>query len=237
MTIDQLQKKSPEPWMLSRLHRWCAEWALDQAIQEPTECASYADTARPDVEACVRPAQPLRPDIIALLAPLRGEPDLPPLYVAILGVSDSDTCVCIPYGRFSEPATPGELLSGEKTPALRVLCLWNARRLASPCALCGWVVRHLSGDEKADMRKAYASVSNSAALPEELLRSGGPPLFHPEDPRRAYLHDSRALVDRYLACIGRAATYRLPEHDHDALPRAAEDREPYGTGDDPLISS
>lgn len=262
---DRMAVTAPEAWMLERLQRWCREWAFEQALLEddgeaavtlpgagglsdrpagdaPAHASGGAETvavsgdgAHVCVDPLVRPPEPLCPHSVALLAPLLDAPSAPPLYVMLLAPENAPGVLCIPFSRFTEPATPGELLSGLDADALRVLSLWNRRRIASASVLSGWQMAGVASSDAARILDACDWVARTGLLPPALTRSGGPPLSHPEDPRRRYLFEARRQVDRYLGRPGATAgLYALPAPDLSALPRAAEERGVYRE-DDPEV--
>ncbi len=217
---------SPLPWQLERLHQWCLEWTIDRALQEPAPPPT-APAEPIDERAQWQPPAPLPQGCIGLLAPRDDEPDAPPLYLAMLTDPARSGWLAIPFSRFTVPATPGEMISGRPAAALRVLALWNSRSLAN--SLTGWVLESLTDREVAQLSRAVSAVRATGRLPADLAATGGPPLTHPDDPRRLYLHEARQAMNRYAApppC--RLFHYPAPASSADALPRAAEDSPEYG---------
>lgn len=233
-TIGNTHRAHPAEWMVARLQRWCTEWALEQALREDEQGAERPATPAldhgetPTVPGMPegRPAGPLSPGTVALLVPRAA---LPPQYVLLLGAFDGPGVLCIPFSRFTEPGVPGELLSGMDADGLRVLCLWNTRRIATAESLAGWVLQSYPEKEAERVRRAYAAVAETGTLPADLVECGGPPLSHPDDPRRQYLRDARQRMDEHLGTQGgNRRTYPPAPHTAWTHLRAAEDREPYG---------
>jgi hypothetical protein len=112
--------------------------------------------------------------------------------VALISERTDGGFLVAPYGRFAEPATPDELLTGRETPALQVLCLWNSEELTAAEVCTSWFVDILSEQEVADALAIYRHPSGTP-LPPGLQTRVGPPLSHPLDPRHDYLDEEREL--------------------------------------------
>lgn len=230
-----MTRSAPTPAMVARLHRWCLEWQMDRALAATLEAPAFPGKSNDGWGTdLTRPTADLMAESLALLPPLEGDTGTaPPLYIMLINDPANGGLLVIPFSRFAEPATLGELLGEQKPNALRVLALWNARTLAKPAHLRGWTLGTVTATEVERVTRAYRSVKTTGSLPSEMKGEGGPPLSHPDDPRRLYLRESRRLLDRYL---GQPDTnqfrYPQPESDLDALPRAAEERGKYGTDGD-----
>jgi hypothetical protein len=207
----------PEPWAIERLQRWCELWTLDRALTgEGASCVDdSSDKSDDHLVMPPRGLQKLEPGEVALLPPL-GEDD-PPLYLLILASPNAEWIDCIPFSRFPEPATPGELLSGLEPDALRVLCLWNARQQPRNHTPSGWPLAALPPSVTGRVQQALEEVRRSGRVPHGRTHEGGPPMTHPDDPRRAYLYAARHHVDRHFTPI--LLRYEPPPPD---LRRAAE---------------
>ena len=129
---------------------------------------------------------PLSPGQIRLLAPEVTPDAAIPLYVAILKEWEKELFLVAPYGRFSEPGTTGELLTGREESSLRVLCLWNAHTVASSTVAQSWFIDELSEEEAEQAWQTFRHVATGADLDESLQQKVGPPILHAEDPRIEY---------------------------------------------------
>jgi len=231
--MDGVERREPDSWMVERLRRWCEEWTIDQALagMPGPDVPAGSETGAQEEPVTV-PAGPLQVGCLALLAPRVSDTRRRPLHVLLIGAGDGPGVLCLPFGPYTEPATPGELLSGFDAPGLRVICLWNARRLASATELAGWIQDDISTEMQKRVRRAYASVSATGNLPADLVESGGPPLSHPDDPRRRYLREARQSTDRILGASRRSGTsYQQSKENIHARLRAAEDHDSYGSPD------
>ncbi len=230
-----MMKTSPTPAMVARLHRWCIEWQLDRALAATVKASPSPGESNDGWGTdLTRPTADLMAGSLALLPPIEGDTGTaPPLYVMLINDPANGGLLVIPFSRFAEPATLGELLGEQKPHALRVLALWNARTLARPAHLRGWTLGTVTATEIERVTRAYRSVKATGSLPSEMKGAGGPPLSHPDDPRRLYLREARRLLNRYL---GQPDTHQFrypqPESNLDALPRAAEERGKYGADGD-----
>lgn len=182
---------SPAPeWQKERLSRWLAEWKEEVKIDRMIGELPDSELTR-ELECLGDLAQTTdgifrtRPGTIVLLSPeLTPSADFP-VYMALLRDWDNESILCAPYSRFSEPATPGELLTGRKEAPLRVLQVWNARTVPASVLVQSWFVDSLSETE---MNEAWAVFRStiSGQIPERLTERLGPPVIHPEDPRIRY---------------------------------------------------
>ncbi|MFC1452045.1 hypothetical protein ACFLSJ_01720 [Verrucomicrobiota bacterium] len=236
--------KQPEPEKRSnperhrqRLGRWLAEWQIEQAIaagEETHPRKSRGDNARtvagdrPGV--CAVPDSEIRVGQIRLLAPETPTTRLRPVHVAILEEDEAGLLVA-PFGRFAEPALPGEMATNRRTAPLRVLCLWNARRVDKRTLRTSWVVDELSDDERDEALSVHHGLTSHSPLPAGLERKLGPPLLHPDDPRQVYFHRETVRMDRIVremqsaAAPGRPDIY--PERQDGETRKAAESRSQY----------
>ncbi len=221
----------------ARLLHWLREWAILSALDTVgDDAATGGATPLPHTgaptAAAPTAAAPTDPEVragqIRLWPPSPGDP---PLFVAI---ADPDaigtgTFPCVPFGRLATPGAPGELASGRTEAPLRVWCLWNARPIAREQLSRTWVADTLPGDALDRLNRALRAWRRAGALPADLRGAAGPPLAHPDDPRRAYLRLEQHRVTRALTMQTESATLVYPT----AAPpletlRAAEDTPPYG---------
>jgi len=225
---------APE-WQRRRLAEWLSEWRIDRILREVAEDRQPAPEKR-RIEGSGHRAEERSPGIpdtgrIMLLRPDSAATCRRPVYVAVLARPDADSFIVAPYGRFSVPATPGELLTGRESAPLRVLCLWNAGHVKSGVLARSWHVDGMSRDELQDALTVLESV-RSGELPEKLVPRIGPPLVHPADPRHDYEAEESGWGEAFrndAPPLPRDAgiTYLFPERDPSKLPRAAEPRDNY----------
>lgn len=240
--LPELKTRKVPKAQRQRLARWLREWELDRALRET-----------PDVRQPVRPGDAaLRPGGFAQnVTPLSKEPPVAagqvrlvspglragwrrPLYVAILEGNQKRGFLTAPYGRFSEPALPGELRTRRRAPCLRVLCLWNAVTVPERIIRQSWVVDRLAVREGDEALSLYRSIAAGGPAPPGLERRVGPMLIHPDDSRRDYLREEQGVMSElaagHAASDGGAAglTWRGMQDEPHELPMAAEPHEPYG---------
>jgi len=197
---------SPDP--RRRLLRWLREWAVLQALETDDAAVPVGEDREPPLAIFSEPPpMPLptsipRPGEIRLQQP---RSTAAPVFVAIAGPlpgQPADACLCVPFGRLTEPATPDELVSGRAEAPVQVLCLWNAR-LVAPEQLAGsWIADRLANEARERLDRA---------------------------PRRGYRYLERQRISEALAAAPRANIIDYPSgHERQSLPQAAEDRDPYG---------
>jgi hypothetical protein len=224
---------SPDP--RRRLLRWLREWAVLQALETDDAAVPVGEDREPPLAIFSEPPpMPLptsipRPGEIRLLQP---RSTAAPVFVAIAGPlpgQPADACLCVPFGRLTEPATPDELASGRAEAPVQVLCLWNAR-LVAPEQLAGsWIADRLANEARERLDHAMLAWQTTGSVPAELRDAIGPPLYHPDDPRRVYRYLERQRISEALAAAPRANIIDYPSgHERQSLPQAAEDRDPYG---------
>ena len=228
--LERLGATPAKDWESRRLAQWLFEWDLMQA-----EPAVEDDTpnSRPAAleglpDTCVAPVDnAIAAGDIRLIVPC-GEAI--PVFIAIVDVTVEGSIICIPFGPLSEPATPDELLSGRSTAPIRVLCLWNMRTMTAKPMRDSWVADTLSNHELARLRRAIASYENTGQLPADLRTDAGPPLIHPEDPRREYRYRERERINHALVRESKHNVIRYDvEPERHELPKAAEDHDTYET--------
>ncbi|MFC1497233.1 hypothetical protein ACFLS1_02005 [Verrucomicrobiota bacterium] len=238
--LPELKIKSVPGWQKQRFARWLAEWEIDKELKlskdvendkRPTE--TTPQLCEQDVDNVIDPVRnepPVRSGQIRLLSPEISPVIDRPLYVAVLQESKHDSFLAAPYSRFSEPASNGELLTGRKVPCVKVLCLWNAHSIPSNILQKSWMVDDLSEDEKNEAMTLFKHLTEKANLPIGLEKRVGPPIYHPEDPRKIYQQEEAELMKVVQERPDTAVTYHLEQKKE--LPLAAESRTPYETGKD-----
>src|SRR5690606_38221849 len=114
-----------------------------------------------------------------------------PRYAALLEKTEN-FWRAVPFSRFPVPATPGEIATGREDIPLKVLCPWNLCLINSHRLVGGWVVDHLSPEEKNLLNIALALTPDQHP-PAALKGRHGPRLTHPFDPRHEYIDQERLL--------------------------------------------
>lgn len=181
------------------------------------QAAPYLDTARP-AAGDIRLVYPHR---VSAPTPAR------PIYLVVLEQDPHNRWHIAPFSRFATPAVPGEISTGLRPLALRVLCPWNGRWVGKAFFTRTWLAGRLTDRQAHLFRSAAADRCN--ANPPSLRR--GPPLVHPLDPRWDYLREEG---DAMQECVeandnGSQGPAQLEEPADDAscgdsLLRAAESR-------------
>ena len=194
-----------------QLAEWLDEWRLEQALecQDGRDSASAPAPGRDEPATGETTAGPLSSPSrvsgpldgqIRLLAPDTAATRRRPLYVLILADRQVDGLLAVPFGILSKPAIPGEWRTGLRALPVRVLCLWNTRRIHRERIRRSWCVRELDRCRVSLVRRLAADcfswpapardrLLSLAGRPEEPLPVSrlGPPLVHPLDPRHQYL--------------------------------------------------
>lgn len=210
------ERPDPVSLDLAALHRarlldWLVSWRLDQMaeIGEGDEGAfgggggipaPSGTESRPAFRDLVAPFDPdVRTGEIRLV-PDRTADFLPrPLYFAVLDIWEDGQVVLAPFGPFDVPATPGELLLDREAAPLRVLCPWNARSVDRSVAQTSWRVDALREAELEAALAVFRHAVSGRPLPDAVIRTVGPPLYHPKDPRHEYIGREVALIGEALA--------------------------------------
>jgi len=157
-----------------------------------------------------------------------------PVYVAVLRQTGGTSWMVVPFGRFADPAIPGELRTGLRALPLRVLCVWNAHVMTQEALARAWLCRKIAAGLVTRGLTVWRHISEGAVLDRDLIPRVGPPLEHPLDPRHAYVQEERELLDVHIGferpeVVPRSeAFYAIPEPE---FRRAAERRGEYGRDD------
>ncbi len=220
----------PLPEQQHRLMRWLREWAVLQALEasdDAPDAPSFAAAWAQAPQSTAAAPTPC-PGEIRLLQP---HGDAAPVFVAVATPNPDQrpgTCLCVPFSRLGEPAMPGELTSGRAEAPVRVLCLWNTRTVAGAQLAGSWVTDHLAAEELERLNDAVQSWRTIGQVPITLRHAVGPPLRHPEDPRRAYLYLEQRRITDALGAAPHANVIDYPsDHERHELPKAAEDHARY----------
>lgn len=240
MKLPRLNAEEPPDGQRDRLARWLAEWEIDDALaavgagaSEPQPDAGAVGELAADIASTEDGPVPA-PGQVRLFSPEPRAARHRALYVALLAWRGEDVLLAAPYGRFSEPAVPGELLTVRDTPALRVLCPWNARPLTVTLLQRTWFVDKLDDGETAEAVDLHRCMEQRHAIPAELRHRIGPPLRHPADPRHTYLRQERIRMDLLVRESGAGGVsdggLAYPTHSpEENLRLAAESGEEYGS--------
>lgn len=216
-----------------QLADWLHEWRIDQSIRQAAVAGLPPDAApRGFVVPEGRNSRNLSPaeGLVILLPPASATFAAErPLYVLVLK-KISDAFMVAPFGRFATPATDREWKTGLRAKPLRVLCLWNARKISARALATGWFTARLSSHKHQQALTAYEQSSHPGG--DSPTKAFGPPLRHPLDPRHEYLAEEAALMDEHLLELESQeqvpAVAFLYQQMSSPLLKAAEDRPDYG---------
>jgi len=140
-------------------------------------------------------------------------------YVAVLSEDeDVGTVLCVPFSRYSEPATKDEWRTPYESSPLKVLQLWNVHEVPLSClARHSWTILSMEDEVLTDLRTIYASVVSGTWLPVNLRNQTGTPIFRPDDIRLKYQsQDWQAfgkLDERFGTHMETIEKFRHPEQD------------------------
>lgn len=224
--LPKLSAPTVPDWQKERLAAWIREWRIDQELREVDQAGPSLglDDSRELRSAAMKavPTEPYRaveelvaeigaekemaPGQIRLLTPETTTEDPLPLYVAVLREWEEDSLLVVPFGRFSEPATTGELLTGRDARSLRVLCLWNAHTVPPATVARSWFIDNLSEEEAQQAWQVFRHVATGADLDEPLQLRIGPPILHAEDPRIEYQEEEVARMAAVVQYGAQATT-------------------------------
>lgn len=152
----------------------------------------------------VRPFdRPVAVGQVRLLSPELTPDTDRPLFVAVFGDWDEGEVLMAPFSPFSVPATTGEWLTGRTTPVLRVLEIWNARSAPTAALEESWLVDDLTHAECKGAWHVFEHEAFGKPLAPEFEQQVGPPLVHPEDPRRRYQDEEVASLTKFQASAQR----------------------------------
>lgn len=217
----------------SHLQEWLVEWTLELALRNVGQASTRNVVDRISGALSVRPVAgdplPAKGQVRLLVPDVLGSR---PRYVVLLEVLANDRFRIVPFGLFSYPCVPGEMLTGRCVDVLRVLCLWNSRDITRSTAGRSWFVDTLDDLEMEAAQQVFHHMNEGTDLPSELRERVGPPMWHPFDPRHAYLDGESGAMARLEASGTDPVSYPVKQGPHRL---AAEDRPEYGP-DDPSTS-
>lgn len=231
--------------MRRSLKRWLREWNTRNALHD---AAVRGDPARPELPAGTdsKPAvirvgvgKGLLSGVEAGQIRLLPRPGisagcdlggLRPVYVVILQDRGNGTWLVAPFSGFTNPAVPGEWLTGLRPVPLKVLSLWNARTVDAVAAARGWPCGRLSSGKVADALDVWRHATQGEPLERVAANRIGPALRHPLDPRHAYMQEETELLDAHLGAesAGGAGGLKVYEVAASQSRKAAEERGQYG---------
>ena len=185
-----------------RLNLWLDEWEVYQKLLaiEDEEFAeldsskdgtSSSDDLLPDISPYDHTSINSG-EIRVLSHHLSGNQD-EPVYVAVISEWEDDWLVA-PFSPFSEPASTGEMLTGIDICGLRVLSLWNAHTVTQENLSFSWLDGSLEDQVRRDAWNVFRHVSLGEPLSAELALRIGPPINHPEDPRKTYQQEQASKM-------------------------------------------
>lgn len=196
-TLPRLGIAGTKPWQRDRLASWLAEWELELEMPAAEETvpgkAGPAADMWPAEDHAVEP--PPASGQVRLMSPEVPVAFNRPLFLVILSDLGDGTLMAAPYGRFAEPAFPGELVTGREAPPLRILCLWNARAVDAKTLGKSWLVDEMSRREMDEASRVLSYLRNGTKLSAGIVRRMGPPLWHPADPRVEYRRREAAVME------------------------------------------
>jgi len=215
-----------------RLSRWLKEWEADQILRMGVVSAlAQSQGVALDIASSGRPV--VRQ--VRLLHPVPSvDPARRPIYVAILAESARGAFLIAPFGRFAEPAVPGEWQTRLTAMSLRVLCVWNARAVEARLLERSWPAAVLKTETVRRALELHQHLRDGEPLKSIAEQEVGPPLRHPLDPRHTYLEEESALLEEHLTVMDSTASGGtdsfLYEQKPSPLLMAAEQRDQYTTG-------
>lgn len=204
-----------------KLAIWLKEWQLEKSL--PTEPVIPPSNATTDL--AIGMTEINNGDII-LLPPVGETTANRPVYVAVIDNASYETWTCVPFSRFSTPATDGEMSTGREFKPLKVICAWNSGKITGEILRKGWLVGHLA---ETDVKILLDYIAGTRTELPDSRR--GPKLVHPLDPRHDYIEEERSLWFDFRSAIQSAEDFDIWSND-DILqyPEAAEsdDNKPLG---------
>lgn len=182
-----------------------ADFAADIVRRLSSAKAPSPRVVSPDGEAMRKLVRefdrPVAVGQVRLLSPELTPDTDRPVFVAVFGDWDEGEVLMAPFSPFSVPATTGEWLTGRTTPVLRVLEVWNARSVPTAALEKSWRVDAFKDTECKGAWHVFEHDAFGKVLAPEFERQVGPPLVHPDDPRRQYQDEEFALLAKFQASV------------------------------------
>ncbi len=239
--LPRLNLRESDDHQRERLARWLVQWELDQLLTsanaEPDSPAT--GTAKSDELPItdLSEERPAKTGQVRLLAPHLLPASCGPVYVCILREDSVHSFLLAPFGRFSEPCLPGELLFEHRPTGMCVLCLWNAIEASRQLLQQTWLVDEMSSREHGDATAVLKSLKTGEKLPDRLARQVGSRPWHPDDPRHDYAARERTVMEILVPTTehsnhGRSTLYLPTAADNQSTLRAAEEHADYDTKPD-----
>lgn len=190
---------------------WLRERRLDLELSAAAEKDVLDDVTDLDWEADVAPCDKLvRAGQIRLLDHEIIPDCVPGRYVAVLELNEElGTGLCVPFSRYSEPATKDEWRTPYESTPLKVMQFWNAHMIPTRELAChSWTILSIARGPLRTMHAIYQATLTGSWLPVELRDQTGIPIYTATDERLAYQQEERTLfstcdelLDRYLDAI------------------------------------
>ncbi len=246
MKLPRITITPPPEQQRERLARWLKEWEAEKILRAESEKMNFtasAPSATGGVNTAIRTglnmtSKPGRLRQVRLLRRTAGvEPGYRPVYVAVLEKVRKDSFLVAPFGRFAEPAVPGEWLTGLKALPLRVLCLWNSRVVETDVLGQSWLAGRISPEKVQRALEVCRFIRSGTPRVSVQDKELGPPLRHPLDPRLEYQAEEAAVLDETLMAAEKVVRVQVPAPDrgpvtYEIAPSemrlAAEPRAKYG---------
>lgn len=236
MKIPAYKTKKRSAHERKLLAAWLAERELDLLLRDEEAAPGANEGLR--YEIARMPAEPWHEGDIVLLRPAtKGA--WSPVYVALVKGHSDGRWLCVPFSRYATPAVPGEWQTPFASTPLRVLCFWNARRIAQSSFIPG-AVKKCTLDQWNEIRRIYEHTVRGAAADEGLVKRLGPPIVHPADPRYEYLDEEHGRLHDHLEARaamseeeddGGVISYDFTQKHKSEWLLAAEGRPRYGDND------
>lgn len=217
-----------------RLAHWLEEWRVYQVLQHGLDADHSTVQPRLLLQEKSLWGLPIKTGQVRLLHPaVRADSRVRPVYVVVLKEGAGGWLIA-PFSRFSEPATPGEWLTGLSAMPLRVLCLWNARVVRPDWLEKSWKAAALSKQKTDEALRLYRCIRQGESVPATFVKKVGSPVQHPLDPRFQYEMEERDFLFEYSTGEGIPAVEKKSGTFYDDAPaekeylKAAESRPSYG---------
>lgn len=124
-------------------------------------------------------------------------------YVAIIHENEeAGSYLCVPFSRYSDPATKDEWRTPLQTTPLKVMQFWNTHEVPLiDLAQHSWTVCDMEPTVLSTAREIYAAVVSGAWLPLDLRNHTGTPIFRPDDVRLQYQSEEKAAFCKMDECM------------------------------------